>query len=56
MAVSMDISTDIHIHGNPAFITILSSRVILTIKMYKRGYYSTVLFLQKTGIIRKILL
>ena len=28
-----------------AFITILSSRVILPIKMHKRGYYSTVLFL-----------
>ena len=31
-----------------AFITILSSRVILPIKMHKRGYYSTVLF-YKTG-------
>ena len=28
-----------------AFITILSSRVILPVKMHKRGYYSTVLFL-----------
>ena len=28
-----------------AFITILSSRLILPIKMHKRGYYSTVLFL-----------
>jgi len=28
-----------------AFITILSFRVILPIKMHKRGYYSTVLFL-----------
>jgi len=33
-----------------AFITILSSRVILPVKMHKRGYYSTVLFLlKKTG-------
>ena len=32
-----------------ALITILSSRVILPIKMHKRGYYSTVLFFMKTG-------
>jgi len=32
-----------------AFKTILSSRVILPIKMHKRGYYSTVLFFMKTG-------
>ena len=31
-----------------AFITILSSRMILPFKMHKRGYYSTVLF-YKTG-------
>ena len=32
-----------------AFITILSSRVILPIKMHKRSSYSTVLFFIKTG-------
>ena len=32
-----------------AFITILSSRVILPVKMHQRGYYSTVLFFVKTG-------
>jgi len=37
-------------------ITILSSRVILPIKMHKRGYYSTVLFLQKQVVIHKIFL
>ena len=32
-----------------ALIKILSSRVILPIKMHKRGYYLTVLFFYKTG-------
>jgi len=32
-----------------ALITILSSRVILPIKIHKRGYYSTVLFFIKAG-------